>query len=200
VGSGGGESWRVLTNFLIPHKFSTYFWISRATMNCSNLGRRIWGSPNWFWQVVSLFLFTFFEQIFDWTWNLFQLLRYLEKVHLIVLVSDFIRQTTSPRFDFIDFMLFLVIAGLTNIDFFVFRKPAWPAFVESSKKHDETTINYLINWVVSILPSFHNFILKEVFVESMNSLLRSIIPACIYPFGTILILVSAVDLSNNWLC
>jgi hypothetical protein len=94
-------------------------------------------------------------------------------------------------------VLFLIVSRFADIDILVEWEVPRAAFVVSSEEHDEAAVYYFINWVIAILARLDYFILIEVPIETMDSLLRSIVPTCIDPLSTILILPGTIDLSHN---
>ena len=95
-------------------------------------------------------------------------------------------------------MLFLVISSFADIDFLIRGEIPRAALVISCEKHDKASVNNFVDWVISILSSFHDLILEKVSVEPMNGLLRAVVPTCIDPFATLRILPCTVDLGNDW--
>lgn len=177
---------------------ATHLWIAGPHMNSSYLWRSVWSTPNWLWEFVRLLLFIFFEQIFDRTRYFLHLLWRLEQVHLVVLVPDFIRQATRPCLDLIKLMLLFVISCFTDIDFLICWEISRSSFVVPREEHNEASIHNLIYGMVTILASLDDLIFKKMTVISVHRLLGSVVPTSINPFGAILILPCAVDLSNNW--
>lgn len=165
-------------------------------MHSADLGRRIFCSPLRLWQIVCLLLFIL-QQVCDGTRELLHLLRSIEKIHFVVLLSHFIRETTCPSLDLVKFVLLLIVAGFTNVDLLVRGKVAWSTLVVSCKEHDETTINDLVYRMIAILPGLYHFILVEMLVESMHGLFRAIVPASIDPLPAILILPCSIDLRHD---
>jgi len=96
-------------------------------------------------------------------------------------------------------MLFLVVSSFADIDFLIRGEISRTALVISCEKHDKASVNNFIDWVISILSSFHDLILEKVSVEPMNGLLRAVVPTCIDPFATLRILPCTVDLGDDWL-
>jgi hypothetical protein len=133
----------------------------------------------------------------DWTWNLLHLPWSVKKIHFVVLLSDFIRHAARPGLDLVQFELIFVISCFADIDLLIGWESAWSTFVVPSEEHYKATINHLINVVISILPSLDHFIFKEVFIISMDSLFRPVVPACVNPLLALRILPSSIDLGYN---
>ena len=96
-------------------------------------------------------------------------------------------------------MLFLVVSSFADIDFLIRGEISRTTLVISCEKHDKASVNNFVDWVISILSSFHDLILEEVSVEPMNGLLRAVVPTCIDPFATLRILPCTVYLGDDWL-
>jgi hypothetical protein len=124
----------------------------------------------------------------------------IKEIHLIVFLADLIRKAARPRLDFVEFVLFLIIARFANINVFIVWKSAGATLIMPCEKHNETPIDYFVNMMVSILACLNNLVLVEMSFKSMHCLLRPIIPASINPLLAVRILPSTVNLSDNRLC
>lgn len=96
-------------------------------------------------------------------------------------------------------MLFLVISGFADINFLVRGKIAWSTFVVACEEHHKAAIHHFIDGVITVLPCLDNFTIIEVPIKAVDSLLWTIIPACIDPLLSICVLPCPVDLSHNGL-
>lgn len=168
-------------------------------MHGTNLRRRIRRSPHRFGHLITLLLLAFLEQILDRTWHLLHLLRRIKQVHLVVLIANLIWQATRPSLDLVELVLLLIVACLAHVDFLVGWEVARAAFVVTCEEHDEAAVDYFIDGMVAILAGLDDFILIEVTVEAMDSLLGAIVPASVDPFVAICVLPGTVKLSHNGL-
>ncbi len=133
----------------------------------------------------------------DWTRDLFEPARNIENVHLVVLLTNLIRQAACPCLDLVELMLLFVVPCFANIDFLVFGEiPRTPLGVPGYE-HDKAAIYDFTDTMVTILTRLDNFIFEKVFVNPVNRLLRSVIPAGIYPLLAGTVLPRAIDLSHN---
>lgn len=135
--------------------------------------------------------------MFDRTWDLLHFPRRVEEVHLVILLSDFVRHAASPGLNFIELELLLVVSCLANVNFLIGRESSRATFVVSSKEHYKTTIDHFINMMISILASLNHFVLEKMFFVPVDCLLRSIVPACVDPLLPFGILPCSVNLGNN---
>lgn len=166
-------------------------------MHCTNLGRRTVYAPHGFGQLFVLFLFVL-EQVCDRGWELLHFLGVIEEVHLIVAIPHFIREAACPCFDLVELMSFLIVSGLAYVNLDVGRQAAGSSFEVAGCEHDKTPSFNFVNRMIPISSSLDDFIGKEVFVESVNGLLWSIIPAYVYHRLSVGAAVGSIDLSGNW--
>jgi len=173
-----------------------HLWISWPLVNGSNLGRGIVCSPIRLGQIIRL-LRIILEKIRNRAWELLHLLWFLVQVHFVILVANFVRQTTSPRLDLVQGVLFFVVPRFANIDIFVTRKAPRSALAVACDEHDETSIHNLIDLMITVLSCFDNLVLEEVTIKPVHGLFRAVEPAGVDPFVALCVLPSAVYLSNN---
>lgn len=168
-------------------------------MHRANYWRRILDSPGWLWQRVIL-LRILPQKMLDWTWYLLHLSWMSEKIHFIIPLSYFVRYTAGPSLNLVEFMLLFVVTCLAHVHFFVRWKASRSSLVVTGKKHNEASIDYFVNLMISVLASLNNFVLKEMLLVSMNCLFWSVIPASIDPFVSLPVLPGTIYLSNYRFC
>jgi hypothetical protein len=168
-------------------------------MHSSNEGRRVGCPPSRLREGI-IWLRIVPEQMLDGTGELFESSRHIKEIHLVVLLSDLIRQTASPCLDLVEPVLLLIVPRFAHVHLFVLGEAARSAFVVAGNEHDEASVYNFVDSVVSILPSLDYFILEEVLLESMDSLFWTIVPARIDVLLPGLVLPSPVDLSDDGLC
>ena len=133
----------------------------------------------------------------DWTRYFLDLSRPIEKIHLIVLLPDFVRQAAGPRLDFVEFKFLLVVTRFAYVYFFIGGKSARSSSAVAGEEHDETSVHYFVYVMVAVLPGFHYFVRIEVLFVLMNGPLGSVVPDRVDPFLTLSILPRPVDLGHN---
>lgn len=87
----------------------TYIFIAGPFMYGTHDRRRIICAPAHFWVFISLH-FLFLQHVQKRSRDFLGLFGSVKQIHLVIFVSDLVRQTTSPCFDFVHLMLLLVIA------------------------------------------------------------------------------------------
>lgn len=174
---------------------NTYIFVPRPFVHCTNDWRCIFSAPSWFRHLIRFLCV--FEQVENRTRDFLDFFNVIEKIHIIVFVSDLIRQTASPSFNFIQLVLFLVVPRVADVYFLVSGEAARAAPAISSGEHDKTAVDDLVDPMVSILSGFDNLVGKEVLLVLVHSLFWSVIPARIYPFLSIGILPGAIDLGDD---
>ena len=179
-------------------RIGTYIVFSWPSVNCADNRRSIWAAPGWLRQVISL-LCVMAKEVFDRAWTLGHGLRTIEQIHHIVLVSYFVRHTASPSFDLVEAKFLFIVSRLTHIHLLLTRESTRTAAAKPRHKHNEATIENILDQVIPVLTGLDNFIIEEMFVEAMDGLLWSVVPACIDPSLSITVLPRSVDLGNYWL-
>lgn len=175
----------------------TNLWISWSAMHGTNFRWCVGQTPHWLWHLVTFSLLAFLKQILDWTRQLLHFLRRIEQVHLVILVTNFVRQAACPSLDLVEFVLLLVVACFANVDLLVGRETTWSTLVIACEEHNKTAIDYLIDRMIAVLASLDDLVLVEVAVIAMDCLLGAIVPASIDPLVTAGILPGAVKLCND---
>jgi hypothetical protein len=127
-------------------------------MHCTNLRRCVVSTPLRLGKVVRLLLVVL-QHVCDRAGDLLQLPLRIEQIHHVVLVSHFIRETARPCFDLVEFVVFLVVTRLADVDFLIRGKVAGTALVVPRHKHDKAAVNHLVNAVVTVLSSLDHLIL-----------------------------------------
>lgn len=169
-------------------------------MNSTDDGWCIWASPCWLWEVIG-FLRIIAEQVLDWTWQFPHTLRgAVEKIHLIVFVSDLIRHATCPSLYLNETGLLFVVSGLAYVDFFAAWEAPGTAPAETGDKHDEASIQHVLNLVIPILSSFDNLMVEEVFVEAVHGLFGAVVPAGVDPPLSVAVLPGPENLGDDGFC
>lgn len=118
----------------------------------------------------------------------------IEQVHLVVLISHFVRQATGPSFDGVELMPLFVVSVFADVHLRALSYVARSTFEISCVEHDEALPLNFLNIVIPVPTSLHNFVGEEVLVVSVDCLLRSIIPAHIYHVLATLTFVCSVNL------
>jgi len=180
-------------------RVATYLGVSWQAVDCSYPRRCVGRSPGGLWKWIGFLLDSFLEQVFDWTGHFLHLARGIELVHLVVFVTNFIGQTTSPRLYLVEFVLLFIITALANVDLLVRGETFRATAVIASDEHDKASINHLVNGMIAILTRLYNFVLVEVSVIAMDSLLGSVVPACVDPLVAVLVLPSTIELRDDGL-
>lgn len=140
------------------------------------------------------------QEVFDWAGYLLHLVGNIEQIHLVVFISYFIWNTARPRFNLVEVEFFFVVSRLADVNIFVWRKSSGTALVKPRDKHNVAAVNDICNRMVAVLACLHHFAVVKVFFESMDRLLRSVVPTGINPPLALTILPCAEYLSNNGLC
>lgn len=96
-------------------------------------------------------------------------------------------------------MLLLVVARVTDIDLFVFRKASWPASIIPCIEHNETAVNDLVDMVVPVLAGLDDLVWIEMLFILMHSLFRAVIPTCVHPLLAFRILPRSIYLGHDGL-
>lgn len=94
-------------------------------------------------------------------------------------------------------MLFLIVPRLADVDVLVDGEPPRPAFIVTGEEHDETAIDNLFNGMIAILARLDHFVFIKMAIESMDRLLRPVIPTGVDPFTSFAILPRAIYLCDN---
>lgn len=165
-------------------------------MHCAYNRWSVWASPCWSRQFVCR-LRVFTQQVLDRTRNLSHLSRHVEEVHFVIPLANFVRYATCPCLDFVESKLFFVVSRFTDVHLFIRRETSRAAFVEPCHKHDKASTEHISDWMVTILTGLNHFMFIKVFFKSMDSLLWSVVPACIDPFFPCTVLPCPVYLSHN---
>lgn len=131
--------------------------------------------------------------------ELLDLLWYFPWLHVVVLLAHFIRKAASPRFDFVEGKLLLVVARFTDVDLFIFWKPKWSAFVVACDEHDKAPIDDFRDLMNAILASLDHFVLPEMFLVAVDRLLWSVVPTSVDPMMSRAVLPHTVYLCNDGL-
>ena len=100
---------------------------------------------------------------------LLHLPRMIEEVHLVILVSDFIRKTASPGLDRIELMPLFVVAIFADIHFHTIRDTARSSLEIAGVEHDKAFAFHFFNVVVPISSSLDDFIVKKVLIDDSTS-------------------------------
>lgn len=165
-------------------------------MHCSYKRRCIRCSPGRLRQrIIRLRIIS--QQVLDGTRSFLKPPRHIEEVHLIVLVSDLVGQTTCPSFNLVEFVLLFIVTCFAHIHFFVLRKTARSAFAVTGYKHDEASVHNLVNNMVAILACFNHLVFEKVLLKSMYCLFWTVVPAGVDTVLARLVNIGAINLSND---
>lgn len=174
----------------------TYIFFPVATMNSSNEGRRIRGSPCRLWHRIRRFRIVS-EQVLDGAGHLSQPVGNRIEVHLIIALPNLVRDAAGPRLDLVELVLLFIVPRLADIDLLAHGEATRPSFVEARHEHDEASVQNLIYAMVTVLTRLDNLILEEVFLEAVDGLLGSVIPAGVDPLLPRFVLPSSIYLGDN---
>ena len=184
----------LLVNTSSGCKWPTHILIPGALKHRSNYRGRIVGTPPWLCRGRSRVVL---QQVQQRTWGFSTFTGLVEQVHLIIFISNLVRQTTCPCLYFVHLVSLLIISRFADIYFLSRTKATRSPSAKASDKHDEAPVNDLVNSMISILTRLDNLFRKKVLFELMDRLLGSVVPASVDPIFAVAVLPGTIDLSND---
>jgi hypothetical protein len=172
--------------------------VSWTSMDCTDLRRGIFRTPLWFGQLVVLLLIIL-EHVCNRTWGLLQFPWCIEEIHYVVLVTNLIWQAACPSLDLVELVVLFVVARLAHVDLLVLREVARPTLVVPGDEHNEAAVHDFVDAMITILTSLDHFVFQKVSIETMHSLLGSVVPTGVHPLSAIRILPGAINLGHDGL-
>jgi hypothetical protein len=148
--------------------------------------RGIRRTPGWFGELIGLFGIVL-EKVFYLAGLFPQRSRHVEKIHLVVSISDLVGKTARPCLDLVEPMLLLVVSRLTNVNSLVAWETSRSASVISRGVHHKAAILDIFDTMISVSTCLEDLVLPEALVEAMYCLFGSVIPTGIHPLLTCLV-------------